>query len=104
MVNAWVSVEMDLGAVKLPEVAPARGTPEPVGTRRVIYAGAALDTPVYDRASLGAGAALSGPALVEQADSTALIWPGQHARVDGYGQLLLGPLGSRPTQAPMSPT
>ena len=58
MVNAWVSVEMDLSAVKLPEIDATRGTPQPIGTRKVVYAGHAIDTPVYDRDSLGAYATM----------------------------------------------
>lgn len=45
--------------------------------------------PVYDREKLGVGHAVSGPAIVEQMDSTTLILPGQTARVDPYLNLIV---------------
>ena len=39
-------------------------------------------TPVYDRYRLGAGAALAGPAVIEERESTAVIGPGGLVRVD----------------------
>ena len=32
---------------------------------------------------------LTGPAIVEQPDTTTVIEPGMHARVDAYGNLLV---------------
>ena len=46
-------------------------------------------TDIYDRDALSAGARLAGPAIVEQADSTTVIHPGQRARVDAIGNLLI---------------
>jgi N-methylhydantoinase A len=51
--------------------------------------GAYEDTAIYERASLSPGATLSGPAVVEQIDTTTLIHPGQRARVDEFGNLLI---------------
>jgi N-methylhydantoinase A len=45
--------------------------------------------PVYDRARLGAGQRLAGPAVVEQFDATTLLLPGQDARVDDLGFLVI---------------
>jgi N-methylhydantoinase A len=45
--------------------------------------------PVYDRARLVAGNRIVGPAIVEQYDSTTVINPGWHARLDGWGTLVL---------------
>ena len=42
------------------------------------------DTPIYDRAKLGAGASLEGPAVIEQTDTTVLVPPGATAQVDRY--------------------
>jgi N-methylhydantoinase A len=44
---------------------------------------------LYERAKLRPGAAIRGPALVFQMDSTAFIAPGWRARVDGYRNLVL---------------
>ena len=52
-------------------------------------AGGLRDCPVYDRERLTAGNQLAGPALVEQFDSTTLIYPGQTATVDEWGFLLI---------------
>jgi N-methylhydantoinase A len=54
------------------------------GTRRAYFAeaGAFVDTPVYDRYSLGAGASLAGPAIIEERESTAVLGPGAHLGVD----------------------
>jgi len=45
--------------------------------------------PVYDRAKLGAGAKLRGPAIVRQLDSTTVLFPDQTAEVDKYGSLIV---------------
>jgi N-methylhydantoinase A len=44
--------------------------------------GDAIEAPVYDRSTMGAGAALTGPAVVEQLDSTILLPPDCEALVD----------------------
>lgn len=92
--HVWVSVQLDMGRVRLPEIGDATAEAEPVSTRRVVFAGTVHETSVYRRESLGAGTRLSGPAIVEQLDSTALIWPDQQGTVDRYGQIILGPIGS----------
>jgi N-methylhydantoinase A len=48
-----------------------------------------IDCPCLDRATLGAGAVVSGPAIVEQTDSTTVVLPGQRARVDRFGNLVI---------------
>ena len=95
LVSVWVSEELDLRAVKLPEIPPVSGRPVPARSRKIVFGGRPCETAVYDRDSLGAGAELSGPAIVEQTDSTTLILPDQEARVDRYGQILLGMEGGR---------
>jgi len=44
---------------------------------------------VYDRARLGAGAELEGPAVVEEPAATTVVLPGQRLRVDEYGNLIV---------------
>jgi N-methylhydantoinase A len=59
--------------------------PEPVETRSVRFTGAgAQDTPVYRRSDLPAGAELTGPAILEQLDSTVVVPPGVRAEVDEW--------------------
>lgn len=46
-------------------------------------------TPIYDRARLGAGAKLRGPAILTQLDTTTVLYPGQVAETDRYGCLIV---------------
>ena len=48
-----------------------------------------VETPTYDRAGLGAGDVVSGPAIIEEFGSTVPVHPGFAATVDDYGNLLL---------------
>jgi N-methylhydantoinase A len=43
-----------------------------------------VETPVFDRNELSAGAAIDGPAVIEQLDSTTLVPPGWRAEVDEW--------------------
>jgi N-methylhydantoinase A len=59
---------------------------------RVVYfdeTGDFTETPIYDRAKLGGGATVEGPAVIEQADSTVLVPPGASARVDSYLNIVI---------------
>ena len=47
------------------------------------------DTPVFERATLGAGFKLDGPAVIEEFGSTTVVFPGQHLRVDPHGILII---------------
>jgi N-methylhydantoinase A len=69
---------------------PAGGGSALKGTRAVFFpdAGGTLATPVYDRYALTAGAAISGPAVFEEDESTFIIGPGAQARVLPDGSIL----------------
>ena len=55
------------------------------GTRAVHFgAVAAIETSIYERAPLPAGALLGGPAIIEQFDSTTVIPPDVRAEVDEW--------------------
>jgi len=59
-------------------------------TRDVWFEGAGWQpTPVYRRERLPADAAFDGPAIVAQFDSTTVIEPGQSARLDIHGNLVI---------------
>jgi N-methylhydantoinase A len=47
------------------------------------------ETPIYWRPDLGAGAAFSGPAIVEQFDSTVVVPPGFRAEVDAWLNIVI---------------
>ena len=72
-----------LGA--LPGTAESRAR---LGERRAWFDGWAK-TPVYDRERLGAGDELSGPAILEQYDSTTVVPPGFRLRCDATGNVVL---------------
>jgi N-methylhydantoinase A len=60
------------------------------GRRPVCFDGAEwLKTSVYSRLKLRSGDRFTGPAIVEQADTTTVIIPGQQAELDRYGNLIL---------------
>ena len=48
-----------------------------------------VDTPLYERASLALGQKIEGPAIVEQEDTTTVIYPNQRAEVDDWGNLIM---------------
>jgi len=62
----------------------------PKGRRQAYYEYRGfIDTPVYERASLMLDQTIEGPAIVEQADTTTVIYPNQKAEVDKWGNLIL---------------
>lgn len=64
-------------------------------TRTVMFDGETFDTPIYNRDALPLNARITGPAILEQMDSTVLIEPGTNAAVDGLGNILIDvPLAS----------
>ncbi|MGG5822705.1 hydantoinase/oxoprolinase family protein [Falsiroseomonas sp. HW251] len=56
-------------------------------------------TPVYNRYALAPGAALQGPAIVEERESTLVVGPGATVRVDEYGTLVVQPPAARAKEA-----
>ena len=64
--------------------------PEPFERRLVRFtAGTLHDCPVYEREALEAGHVLTGPAIVEQLDSTTPIFPDDRAVVNAAGDLVI---------------
>ncbi len=60
-------------------------------SRPVWFDGGWRDTPVWSRLDLPAGAAIAGPAILEQADATTAIEPGFAGRIDPLGNLIVEP-------------
>ncbi|HEY2077893.1 MAG TPA: hydantoinase/oxoprolinase family protein [Streptosporangiaceae bacterium] len=62
------------------------------GRRPVVFAraGGPVDTPIHWRPELAAGDEVAGPAIIEEYGATVPVHPGFVARVDGFGNLLLG--------------
>jgi N-methylhydantoinase A len=83
------------GVTPKPELARhERGgkAPEPIATRPVRFdeSDAVVETPVYARFDIPAGTVLTGPAVLEQLDSTVLVPPGVEAEVDDWLNVVLG--------------
>ena len=75
----------------LSRLEPASGAPVPFMKRLAYFEGphSWVETPVYRRGDLGSGVELEGPAIVEQYDSTTVVYPGWGASVDGFGVMRL---------------
>jgi N-methylhydantoinase A len=90
----WVNLRVTgVGPIRKPElreVAPGAGAESArTGTRPVWFEDAWVDTPIYDRARLGAGDEVAGPAVFEEFSSTVPLHPGFSARVDAHGNLVV---------------
>ncbi|UHQ98427.1 hydantoinase/oxoprolinase family protein (plasmid) [Natrinema zhouii] len=74
-----------------PEVEPADAADARRETREAYFddAGEYVETDVYDRERLGAGATFEGPAIVEQMDSTVVVPPAATAEVDETGNIII---------------
>lgn len=60
-----------------------------IGERDIYFKQSFIKTPVYDRSSLHDGVTISGPAVIEQLDSTIIIHPDQQAVTDLSGNLII---------------
>ncbi len=69
------------------------------GERSVNFDGRWMPTAIYDRAELGAGATIAGPAIIEQDDSTTVVPPSASARVDDWGNIIIAVAADR-SEAP----
>jgi N-methylhydantoinase A len=72
-------------------LSPDAAAPVPRSHRPVYFSGQdeRTQTPVYARAELEPGATVHGPAVIEQLDSTTLLFPGDRATVDPYLNLIV---------------
>jgi N-methylhydantoinase A len=59
------------------------------GTRDVWFEAGWRPTPIYRRERLPAGGEFVGPAIVEQLDTTTVVEPADHVRVDPLGNLVI---------------
>jgi N-methylhydantoinase A len=75
----------------LPSAVPGRLEEACKGSRQAYFDEyhAYHDTPIYSRARLPVEVEIDGPAIVEQPDTTTVVYPGQRCRVDTAGNLLI---------------
>jgi N-methylhydantoinase A len=99
IVTLRVSATGGLRHFTLPRLTPAHGPAGRArsGARRVYFAegGGWMDCATYDRDALPMGATLRGPSVIEQLDATTVIFPGQRATVDHFGNLVVRLRGAR---------
>jgi N-methylhydantoinase A len=94
LVNAQVSA---IAALPKPPLGRATGgnghgpamAHDQAGERRTWLGGRWVTASVYERRGLPPGAAIEGPAIVEQLDTTTFLGLGDRARVDEYGNLVV---------------
>ncbi len=89
----WVNLRVSgIGPIRKPEIreiAPGAGAGTArTGTRRVHF-DSWVAAAIYDRARLGAGDRLVGPAVLEEFSSTVPVHPGFSATVDRFGNILM---------------
>ena len=81
--------------IKFKRPAIAKGGPDAkaavVGRQQSYMDGKKVTALVYDRAKLKAGNKVKGPAIVMEMDSTSVILPKHHGRVDKHGNILIYP-------------
>ena len=81
-----------VGALPVPPIPRLDPRPDatPAGERAVVYErGRAGMSPVYRRPDLAPGQAIEGPAIVEQLDTTVIVFPGDRLRVDPWGNVVI---------------
>lgn len=90
VVNVRVAAIGMLPPLEMPPLAAGSAVAKPYVTRSVYVDDATgfVACPAYRRDALGVGATISGPAVVDQLDSTVFLRPGWHARVDSVGNLV----------------
>jgi len=94
VVNARV---VAVGVVEKPKLNPVeKGGSNPTGEsiveeRKVFFeeAGGFVECPVFRREKLKSGNTITGPAIIEQYDSTAVVYPQWTAEIDDYANIIL---------------
>ena len=90
IVTLRVTAEGALPRPAIPELPRGGAIAEvEVGRQSVDFGGEIRLTPILDRARLGRGAEIKGPAILTQLDSTTVVYPGQTAEVHAYGSLIV---------------
>ena len=80
---------------QMPELPRGSNPSEAItGRQTVAFPDGRIETPIYDRARLGAGATIAGPAILTQLDATTLLLTGQTAEVHPLGSLVVRETGS----------
>ncbi len=95
----WVNLRVTgIGPIQRPRLAPVASgdgnlSRAVTGRRAVVFGRAAgpADATIYWRPRLAAGDEVTGPAVIEEYGATVPVHPGFAARVDRFGNVLVGP-------------
>jgi len=89
----WVNLRVTgIGPIRTPaypDLPPGTGAERARTGRRRVHFDDWVEAPTYDRALLGAGDAVGGPAVLEEFGATVPVHPGFRATVDRHGNLAL---------------
>ncbi len=83
------------------EAAPSRAALK--GARPAWFGEGFVETPVYDRYSLAAGAEIDGPAIIEEREATTILAPGDRLAVDATGTMRIAIAVAAPAAARITP-
>lgn len=91
IINVRVTATGKLGGLATTRSAASDAlAPAPIGSRPVWFErDDAIDCPVYDRATFAAGMTFVGPAIIEQLDTTTVVFPGDVVTVDPSMNLVI---------------
>ncbi len=78
---------------KIPKIratsGPTKEKPRPKDFRKVFFGDGFAETPIYVRDETVPEISLNGPAVIEEANSTTVAFPGQSVSTDEYGNLII---------------
>ncbi len=91
IINIRVSMKAEVPGVDIRSESAEGSLEAKTGSRLAYFpeSGDFADTPVYDRNLMKPGYAFSGPAIVEESESTLILGPGAKARVDDQLNLIV---------------
>ena len=91
LVTLRLVAEVPVPHLRMPRIAPGRAAEARIGQRPFydLARGEFAESGVYDRTRLGAHDRITGPAIVEQYNSTTVVLAGQALTVDDFGNLLI---------------
>lgn len=91
IVNLRVVAKGELPKPDLKEIGGASALVDALKGRRKVWFRdhGFIDSAIYERGRLAAGAVLDGPAIIEQPDTTTVMPPGTHCTVDRWGNLVI---------------
>jgi N-methylhydantoinase A len=81
-----VAIGAAISRANVPSLAPTPGKPH--SSRSAWFDGKYVDAPVYSRADLASNQTVSGPAIIEERETTIIIFPGWQAKVDPTGCIM----------------